>query len=294
MSSFLSLSLEAYISASLTICSMSPSDSPPEDWMVICCSFPVALSLALTLTMPLASMSKVTSIWGTPLGAGGTPTRSNCPSILLSAAISLSPCKTLIPTWVWLSAAVENTWLFLVGMVVLRMMSLVKTPPRVSMPRDSGVTSRSRISFTSPLSTPPWMAAPDATTSSGFTPLLGSLLKISLTTSWTFGILDMPPTRITSLMSPVEMPASLIQFRQGCLVLSIREFARFSNLDLVICTFRCLAPLASAVMKGRLMSVWAVEESSHLAFSAASLSLCTASLSWSRSMLCSFLNSSAM
>ena len=41
--------------------------------MRICCSLPVALSLAVTLTMPLASMSKVTSICGTPRGAGGMP-----------------------------------------------------------------------------------------------------------------------------------------------------------------------------------------------------------------------------
>ena len=34
--------------------------------------------VAETLTMPLASMSKVTSICGMPRGAGGMPTRSNC------------------------------------------------------------------------------------------------------------------------------------------------------------------------------------------------------------------------
>ena len=45
------------------------------------------LVLGRTLTMPLASMSKVTSTCGTPRGAGGMPTRSNWPSILLSAAI---------------------------------------------------------------------------------------------------------------------------------------------------------------------------------------------------------------
>ena len=38
----------------------------------------------------------------------------------------------------WLSSAVEKTWLFFVGMVVLRSISRVKTPPRVSMPSDSG------------------------------------------------------------------------------------------------------------------------------------------------------------
>ena len=38
--------------------------------MVMRVSLPVALSLAVTLRMPLASMSKVTSICGTPRGAG--------------------------------------------------------------------------------------------------------------------------------------------------------------------------------------------------------------------------------
>ena len=60
-------------------------------WMRICCSLPVALSRACTETMPLASMSNVTSICGMPRGAGGMPIRSNWPSNLLSAAISRSP-----------------------------------------------------------------------------------------------------------------------------------------------------------------------------------------------------------
>ena len=88
--------------------------------MRIACSLPVALSLAVTLTMPLASMSKPTSICGTPRGAGGMPTRSNWPSILLSAAISRSPGTRGWLTAVWLSSAVEKVWLFLVGIVVLR------------------------------------------------------------------------------------------------------------------------------------------------------------------------------
>ena len=41
-------------------------------------------------------------------------------------------------TAVWLSSAVEKIWLFLVGIVVLRSMSRVNTPPSVSMPSDSG------------------------------------------------------------------------------------------------------------------------------------------------------------
>uniref|UniRef100_A0A7C9D4Y3 Uncharacterized protein n=1 Tax=Opuntia streptacantha TaxID=393608 RepID=A0A7C9D4Y3_OPUST len=98
MRAFLCWSFWACISASFTIFWISSSDNPPDDRMVICCSFPVLLSLAETVTIPLASMSKVTSICGTPLGAGGIPPSSNSPSSLLSAAISRSPWNTLIPT----------------------------------------------------------------------------------------------------------------------------------------------------------------------------------------------------
>ena len=52
--------------------------------MVIDCSLHVARSLADTCTMPLASMSKVTSICGTPRGAGGRSTSWNLPSVLLN------------------------------------------------------------------------------------------------------------------------------------------------------------------------------------------------------------------
>jgi len=50
-----------------------------------------------------------------------------------------------------------------------------------------------------------------------------------------------------------------------------------------------LGPVASAVMKGKFMSVALALESSILAFSAASLSLCSASLSALRSIPFSFL-----
>ena len=78
-----------------------------------------------------------------------------------------------------------STWLFLVGMVVLRVISFVNTPPSVSIPSDSGVTSNSNTSLTSPDRTPPWMAAPTATASSGLTALLGDRPKISCTTDCT-------------------------------------------------------------------------------------------------------------
>ncbi|OPZ62898.1 MAG: hypothetical protein BWY85_01931 [Firmicutes bacterium ADurb.Bin506] len=54
-----------------------------------------------------------------------------------------------------MSEAVVNTWLLRVGIVVFLSISLVVTPPRVSMPSDRGVTSSNTMSFTSPASTPP-------------------------------------------------------------------------------------------------------------------------------------------
>ena len=58
----------------------------PDEWvMVTFCSLPVALSLALTLRMPLASMSNVTSICGTPRGAGGMPVRWKRPEAAVVA-----------------------------------------------------------------------------------------------------------------------------------------------------------------------------------------------------------------
>ncbi len=172
--------------------------------MVIDCSLPVAVSRADTCTMPLASMSKVTSICGTPRGAGGRSTSWNLPSVLLYMAISRSPWSTWISTDGWLSSAVVNTSERLVGMVVLRSMSRCMTPPLVSMPSDSGVTSSNRTSFTSPLSTPAWTAAPMATTSSGLTPLWGSLPVRLCTRSWMAGMRVEPPTSTTWSMSDFD------------------------------------------------------------------------------------------
>ena len=219
------------------------------------CSFPVAISFAETCTIPFASISKVTSICGTPRGAGGIPTRSKLPSVLLLAAISRSPWRTWMETAVWPSAAVEKIWLFRVGIVVFLSISFVNTPPNVSIPSESGVTSRSRMSLTSPPRIPPWIAAPIATTSSGFTLLLGSFPKICFTIVCTAGILVEPPTRITSSISEAERPASLSALIHGSLVLLIRCSTIPSNLALVSDIWRCLGPVASAVMNGRLISV---------------------------------------
>ena len=95
-------------------------------------------------------MSKLTSICGVPREAGGMPSRLNSPSSLLPAAISRSPWNTLIVTAGWLSSAVEKVCANLVGIVVFFVIILVITPPMVSMPSDSGVTSSSSTSLRSP------------------------------------------------------------------------------------------------------------------------------------------------
>merc|ERR1712032_1608466 len=92
-------------SASWTMRSISAWDRRPFSLvMVIWFDLPVDLSCADTLRMPLASMSKVTSIWGTPRGAGGMPSRWNLPNKLLSFVMARSPSKTWINTPGWLSA----------------------------------------------------------------------------------------------------------------------------------------------------------------------------------------------
>ena len=63
--------------ASLTALSISESDILEPAVIVMCCSLPVPRSLADTFTIPLASISNVTSICGTPRRAGGIPSRRN-------------------------------------------------------------------------------------------------------------------------------------------------------------------------------------------------------------------------
>mmetsp|Transcript_57952 Transcript_57952/g.164996 ORF Transcript_57952/g.164996 Transcript_57952/m.164996 type:complete len:243 (+) Transcript_57952:346-1074(+) len=241
--------------------------------MVMVCSLPVPRSFAATFRIPLASMSKVTSICGTPRGAGGTPSSRNVPRILLSLANWRSPCSTTISTDGCESTAVEKTSVFLVGMVVFREMRTVATPPRVSTPRDSGVTSSSTMSFTSPASTPACTAAPTATTSSGFTLWLGLLPPaISVAIFWMAGMRVEPPTSTISLMSEDESFASFRAFAHGCLQRVMRSAAICSNLALDSVCSMCFGPVASAVMNGSEILASCTPDSSTFAFSAASVS----------------------
>ncbi len=287
------LSSASNCAASFTALSISSSDIFEPAVIVICCSLPVPRSLAETFTIPFASISNVTSICGTPRLAGGMPSSLNCTSDLLSFANLRSPCNTFMSTALWLSAAVENTWLFFVGIVVFLSIILVATPPIVSIESESGVTSRSRISPApaSPASFPPWIDAPSATHSSGLSDLLGSWPVSCLTLSCTAGIRVEPPTRSTLPSSEAVSPASFKALVTGVAVLSTRSFVSSSNLARVRFISKCLGPSGVAVINGRLIFVVVADESSFLAFSAASLSLWSAILSLERSTPSEFLNS---
>src|SRR5262249_46038722 len=126
----------------------------------------------------------------------------------------------------------------------------------VSMPSDSGVTSRSSMSLTSPVMTPPWTAAPTATTSSGLTPLCGSLPKYSRTSCCTFGIRVEPPTSTTSSIFFGSTPASASACFTGAIVRCRRSSTSCSSFARVSFICRCFGPLASAVTNGRVVSLF--------------------------------------
>ena len=294
MFSFLFLSSSANLSASFTAFSTSSSERLVEAVIVMFASFPVPLSKAETLTIPFASISNVTSICGIPLGAGAIPDKVNLPKVLLSAAICLSPWTTWISTDVWPSAAVENTWLFLAGIVVFLSINGVAIPPIVSIPNVNGVTSNNNTSLTSPVNTPACIAAPTATHSSGLTPLDGSFPVKFLTASWTAGILVDPPTKITLSIWLIESPASAKAFFIGSIDLWTKSWVNSLNLALVKFKSICFGPVASAVMNGKLMFVCIEDDNSILAFSAASFNLWRAILSFLKSIPFSALKVSAI
>ncbi len=141
-----------------------------------------------------------------------------------------------------MSSAVVNVSALRVGMVVLRSISLVITPPFVSIPSERGVTSSRRMSLTSPRSTPPWTAAPTATTSSGLTPLWGSLPISSLTFACTAGMRVMPPTSTTWSIFDASRPASVSACFVGPTVRSSRSCVSSSSFARVSCRSRCFGP----------------------------------------------------
>ena len=143
----------------------------------------------------------------------------------------------------------------------------------------------------SPASLPPCIQAPIATHSSGFKVLLGSCCVSCFTFSCALIIRVEPPTKSTLPRSEAVIPASFNAFFTGVTVLSIKLEVSSSNLALVRVTSRCLGPSCVAVMKGKFILVVVAVESSFLAFSAASLSLCIAILSLDKLTPSALLNS---
>eukprot|EP00982_Pelagococcus_subviridis_P014118 31307-Pelagococcus_subviridis.AAC.3 len=150
-------------------------------------------------------------------------------------------------------------------------MSFVMTPPSVSRPSDSGVTSRRTMSLTSPPRTPACTAAPSATTSSGLTDMFGSFPVSFFTSARTAGMRVEPPTRITSSISSSDSFASRSAFSTGTLQRVMRSSQSSSNLARVRLVSMCFGPSAVAVMNGREMDAEGVDDSSIFAFSAASV-----------------------
>ena len=283
-------------SASSFSFSISSLESFEEDSIVIFASFWVPRSFAVTLMIPLASISNLTSICGTPRGAGGKSVRLKLPKETLSVAIGRSPWTTWIVTAVWLSAAVVKTLLLEVGIVVFLSISGSLTPPRVSIPKVKGVTSSKTISLaTSPAIIPAWIAAPIATASIGSTPDSAFFPITSLTNFCTRGILVGPPTITILCTSDGDNFASSNAFRIEGLQRSTIDPINSSSFALVILNSKFFAPLeGSWAIKGKLTSVSITVDNSILAFSAASLILVIAVESCVRSTPSFFLNSSTM
>ena len=239
--------------------------------------------------IPLASISNLTLICGTPLGAGKISVRLKLPNETLSATIGRSPWTTLIVTAVWLSAAVVKVLSLDVGIVVFLSIIGSRTPPNVSIPNVNGVTSSSTISLsTSPAIIPAWIAAPNATASIGSTPDSGFFPTAFSTNFFTIGILVGPPTSTILVISEVDILASSIALSIEVLHFSTNGVTRLSTLALVNFTWS----VVFSWKYGKFISVSITPESSILAFSQASWSRAMASLSLERSIPSFFLNSS--
>ena len=141
-----------------------------------------------------------------PATIGGMPRSSKRASERQSATSSRSPCTTWIAIAVWPSWKVVKSCARAVGIVLLRGMMRSTSPPMVSMPSDSGITSsssRSPARLRCRRARRPGCAAPSATTSSGSRSVSGARPKNSPTARWTSGMRVEPPTRTTPSTSPL-------------------------------------------------------------------------------------------
>ena len=134
----------------------------------------------------------------------------------------------------WPATALVNISPALNGMVVLRGTITFMSPPKVSIPSESGVTSSSTTSRSAPSKIAACKVAPFATASSGFCVVLGVLPNISATSARTTGIRVEPPTSTTSCNSSARRPASASARKQRIRVRSRIGRASFSSSSRVI------------------------------------------------------------
>ena len=188
-------------------------------------------------------------------------------------------------TAVWLSAAVLKIWLLRVGIVVFRLDELREDPAeRLDAQRQWCNVEQQDV-----LHVATENATLDRSADHGYH-FVRVHASVRLTTE---ELLHEPLHRRDSRRAANEddfvdigggEPASLIACWHGPFVFSTRSPTICSNLRPCQAVLQVLGPLESAVMKGRLMSVCCVLESSFFAFSAASLRRCSAMRSWARSI----------
>ncbi len=118
------------------------------------------------------------------------------PRVLLYCAISRSPATRDIHLGLSVCRGREDLAL-LVGIVVLRSMILVNTPPMVSIPRDSGVTSSNSSPVTSPVRTARLNGCADRDTLVGIDAFERLFPEISLDCLLYRGVRVDPPTSNT-------------------------------------------------------------------------------------------------
>jgi hypothetical protein len=241
--------------------------------------------------MPFSSMRKVTWILGTPRGAGGMPDELEArEAAVVRGHLALALEHVDRHEALVVDARREDLAALGRDRRVARD-ELGRTPPPVSTPSESGVTSSRSTSSTCPVSAAPWRAAPAATTSSGFTPLLGSRAEELLhRASAPSGMRVMPPTSTTCLMSPTLSFASSSAPLAG-LDRALDELAT-EHLELVALHRAERGGAArrssATAMNGRLISVSSADDSSCFAFSAASFRRWSAMRSFRRSTPFSF------
>ena len=200
-----------------------------------------------------------------PATIGGMPRSSKRASERQSDTSSRSPCTTWMAIAVWPSLKVVKSCARAVGMVLLRGMMRSTSPPMVSSPSESGITSSSSSSSAPalPASALAWMAAPSATTSSGFRLVSGVRPNSSPTAACTRGMRVEPPTITTPCTSSLPTLASRSTLRTAASVRATSGSVSAKNSSRVMRTSS--SPLAS----GQASVAWSAPESFSLAARAA-------------------------